>query len=925
MARGTGPTYRFQRILITLVSVSLMAPGADAGPGGPRERVRNAREFSPRNWESIIKEVENARKSSKEATSSFAGAMGIDMSTEVGRKEWDRFRAQVLSLDGLGNLKSTRTLVNSSNDAGVSEGTRANREALRKLMEMSRSEQRSSEELKLVSGILVTYARLIRSTRSGNDLREYSPVAILDIISKGTQKDTQDLLVLLDTAARYAEYNRRRQAMANAVEQVKAEQQKEIEDGKAQTEAAKSGRKTHLDQLNAQIRQLNDTIALLGKNKAQAENVNKMRARKTELENELSTLTIEGLETGPAQETKAPSLLSGLRNARKQGALSLDTVDPEISMVEALVYASERKQGDGTKLRTFEDIRARSKNEHLGRLEEQSFFGFEKLDPDKRTAIETAFVEEMNKTYLGLDSLKGDVAAALFSQVSTMRHRSRPRLNILMLGTSGGGKSYFPERVAWSILFAVAKSGGKVGVGGKVFELNDSKDAKEGKVFSKSSETIRKFSIHELLEMIDGGNFQSMHEIAKLIGAPPGYAGFEKTQRPKLNNDRLRDITIEWDVHGRKGKTKIIVFDEIEKAHQSLRFASYPLLDAGYFEVYEGQKVTRLDFRDAIVTTTGNVGSKEVGADYAKVVARMKTGNIPRSSIGEVMKFLEERVDDEFKTQKLRGVEDKLRRSEAFVEQEIQEITDSFVKKAANQTRTNSHGMPETDPVFPTAWVGRFDKIVGVRAMDVSEYMSIVKFNTLNWVETHANLSEELGVKGHFVKLLPSAMLAFAKSVSPDLGKRHLVTMFNLHVVFPMEHLYLTGQIKPGDSVIVSLHPDSKPGEMNPKFEFFRVPDHEQNSNQTIVNMASDYYGTGSYRQLKARPPQLRPALSTRLRKRIEVSDYGKWLRRKPSPPSDIAGAEPYGSANVHATTITPAEANAIEARDRARIRGQNE
>src|SRR5262245_27142519 len=57
---------------------------------------------------------------------------------------------------------------------------------------------------------------------------------------------------------------------------------------------------------------------------------------------------------------------------------------------------------------------------------------------------------------------------------------------------------------------------------------------------------------------VDCGEFQMEHEVAKLIGAPPGYLGHRETQ-PMLTQQKLKDVTSE------KWNLSVVVFDEIEK------------------------------------------------------------------------------------------------------------------------------------------------------------------------------------------------------------------------------------------------------------------------------------------------------------------------------------------------------------------------
>ncbi|MBX9767734.1 MAG: hypothetical protein K2X47_10720, partial [Bdellovibrionales bacterium] len=322
---------------------------------------------------------------------------------------------------------------------------------------------------------------------------------------------------------------------------------------------------------------------------------------------------------------------------------------------------------------------------------------------------------------------------------------------------------------------------------------------------------------------------------------------------------------------------------------------------------YEGQQVTRLDFRDAIVVTTGNVGERDVGPEYAKLVTRLKTGGIPKDDVGAIMNTLKEKVDTS--TFRLKPIEEALISGARLSEDQIQSITDSIVRKAAKTAKQNPNGMPESDPVFPTAWLGRFDKIVGIRAVDISEYQNLLRNKILSWTRTFANISETAG-KGrsaNFVKVMPSVQLALASIVEADLGKRHLDRLFEQYIIDPLENLLNTEQVGHGDSVIVKLHPDSHIGDAIPRLQFFKIRAPEKHGNQEIVNMASAYYGDGGFREVRKYTPEGPNALQ-----RFKIG-AGKFFGKREPVPDEIRNAVEFGGET------TEADARQIEAEDRAR------
>src|SRR5512142_2828791 len=101
---------------------------------------------------------------------------------------------------------------------------------------------------------------------------------------------------------------------------------------------------------------------------------------------------------------------------------------------------------------------------------------------------------------------------------------------------------------------------------------------------------------------IDCGEFQMEHEVAKLIGAPPGYLGHRETQ-PMLTQQKLNAVTSE------KCSLSIVLFDEIEKAAPSLTRLLLGVLDRGVLRLGDNSVV---NFEKSLVFLTSNLGAREM-------------------------------------------------------------------------------------------------------------------------------------------------------------------------------------------------------------------------------------------------------------------------------------------------------------------------
>ena len=101
---------------------------------------------------------------------------------------------------------------------------------------------------------------------------------------------------------------------------------------------------------------------------------------------------------------------------------------------------------------------------------------------------------------------------------------------------------------------------------------------------------------------VNCGEFQHGHEIAKLIGSPPGYLGHRETHA--LLSQEVLD-----QYHTGAVRISIVLFDEIEKASDTLWNLLLGILDKGTLTLGDNRKV---DFLQAMIFMTSNLGAKEM-------------------------------------------------------------------------------------------------------------------------------------------------------------------------------------------------------------------------------------------------------------------------------------------------------------------------
>jgi len=124
------------------------------------------------------------------------------------------------------------------------------------------------------------------------------------------------------------------------------------------------------------------------------------------------------------------------------------------------------------------------------------------------------------------------------------------------------------------------------------------------------------FDSEDHLIRIDMSEYMEKHSVARLIGAPPGYVGYDE-------GGQLTELV-------RRKPYSVILFDEVEKAHPDVFSALLQVLDEGRMTDGQGRTV---DFKNTVIVMTSNLGSHMIqqmsGSDYGvvklAVMAEVKT------------------------------------------------------------------------------------------------------------------------------------------------------------------------------------------------------------------------------------------------------------------------------------------------------------
>ncbi len=133
------------------------------------------------------------------------------------------------------------------------------------------------------------------------------------------------------------------------------------------------------------------------------------------------------------------------------------------------------------------------------------------------------------------------------------------------------------------------------------------------------------FDSEESIVRIDMSEYQEKHTVSRLIGAPPGYVGYDE-------GGQLTEAV-------RRKPWSVVLFDEVEKAHRDVFNVLLQVFDDGRLTDNQGRTV---DFKNAVIIMTSNLGSQHLmeGVD--------KSGTLKDSAVQEVMTELRQHFRPEF-------------------------------------------------------------------------------------------------------------------------------------------------------------------------------------------------------------------------------------------------------------------------------------
>jgi len=244
---------------------------------------------------------------------------------------------------------------------------------------------------------------------------------------------------------------------------------------------------------------------------------------------------------------------------------------------------------------------------------------------------------------------------------------------------------------------------------------------------------------------IDCGEFQMEHEMAKLIGAPPGYLGHRETV-PMITQQALAEaVSPECDL-------ALVLFDEIEKGAQSLTKLLMGVLDKGILRLGDN---TSVNFEKSLVFFTSNLGARQM------------------------LKELNPEI----------GFHSALPRDRSDIRSKLEGIALGAVRKR-----------------FSPEFVNRIDAIVTYQPLDTNAIETILDHD-IKMLQMHVN--SRLGDRCFVIEVsAESRQFLLRKGVSEEYGARELKRVIHRELTQPLATMVARGEIASGAVVNVSVGED---------------------------------------------------------------------------------------------------------------------
>ena len=233
--------------------------------------------------------------------------------------------------------------------------------------------------------------------------------------------------------------------------------------------------------------------------------------------------------------------------------------------------------------------------------------------------------EELHDRVIGQDEAIRAIADAVRRSRAGLNDPRRPIGSFIFLGTTGVGKTELAKALAEYL-----------------------------------------FDDENMMTRIDMSEYQEKHAVSRLVGAPPGYVGYDE-------GGQLTEAV-------RRKPYSVVLFDEIEKAHPDVFNILLQVLDDGRLTDNKGRMV---NFKNTIIIMTSNMGSNVIRDNFAKMTPENRDETVEKTK-QEVLDMLKQTIRPEF----LNRIDETIMFT-PLNQQEIEEIVGLQVKSVRKMLATN--------------------------------------------------------------------------------------------------------------------------------------------------------------------------------------------------------------------------------------------
>jgi ATP-dependent Clp protease ATP-binding subunit ClpB len=328
-----------------------------------------------------------------------------------------------------------------------------------------------------------------------------------------------------------------------------------------------------------------------------------------------------------------------------------------------------------------------------------------KLDTGKRSSVSSHFEDALRHKIVGQEEAVQALADLYQVFCAGLHSPAHPIGNLLFLGPTGSGKTRIVEAAA-EILFGDSRA----------------------------------------LLKVDCAEFQHSHEIAKLIGSPPGYLGHRETH-PLITQEALAKS------HTEQLKLSFLLFDEIEKASDSLWQLLLGILDKATLTLGDNRRV---DLSQTMIFMTSNLGGSEI--------TELITGG---------MGFVQP------------------------IDKPAHRLDEKVERTAIDAARRK----------FSPEFINRLDKLVVFHPLKRDELDEVLE---IELGQVQKRVLDSTTRPFLFRVTTEGRQFLLEEGTDQRYGARHLKRAIERYLVCPLSRLLATAQVRSGDVLLVDRHPGDK-------------------------------------------------------------------------------------------------------------------